>query len=501
MQYLHVQVRILPRLLVPQAEKAPQAVLVMNMPSYITEIYAANDTIKLLLYGSPRIFLEEAMKRPEVMRHLQRLRSLAPLGLLLLILPHETASAYSVLTHEAIIDSTWDSAIRPLLVKRFPDATMEDLRQAHAFAYGGCIIQDLGYYPFGSKFFSDLTHYVRSGDFILNMIRDSQDLNEYAFALGALSHYAADNNGHPLAVNLAVPMFYPALGVKFGKRVTYADDPHSHAKTEFAFDVFQAAKGRYASAAYKSFIGFEVAKPLLERAFENTYGLRLDKVFLSLDLAIGSYRRAVGTVLPALTRVAWQIRKQDIRKDAPSATRKTFLFNLSRSSYEKNWGATYTRPGIRSRTLALVFRIMPKIGPLRPLAFERLTPETEKLYMASFNSTVAVYRGLLSEQGAGRLKLPNANLDVGTLTAEGKYTLADAAYSELLHKLKGHYPEMPQELRSDILAFYHDPVAPVSTKSAGRAWAQALKELDELQSVDTDLRHEVVAAVGAPLPR
>ena len=197
------------------------------------------------------------------------------------------------------------------------------MTQAHAFAYGGCIIQDLGYYPFGSKFFSDLTHYVRSGDFVLNLIRESQDLNEYAFALGALSHYAADNNGHPMAVNRAVPLFYPKLGLKFGKLVTYADDPLSHAKTEFAFDVFQAAKGRYASAAYKSFIGFEVAKPLLERAFEDTYGMRLEKVFLDVDLAIGSYRRAVGSILPAMTRVAWQIKKQEIRKDAPSATRKT----------------------------------------------------------------------------------------------------------------------------------------------------------------------------------
>ena len=340
------------------------------------------------------------MKRLDARRRLRTLSSGA-LGLLLLLLPAPAASAYSVLTHEAIIDSTWDSAIRPMLLKRFPAATVDELTQAHAFAYGGCIIQDLGYYPFGSKFFSDLTHYVRSGDFILNMIRDSQDLNEYAFALGALSHYSADNNGHPLAVNLAVPMFYPELGLKYGKRVTYADDPVAHGKTEFAFDVFQAAKGRYASAAYKSFIGFEVAKPLLERAFENTYGLRLEKVFMSVDLAIGSYRRAVGTVLPAITRVAWQIKKQEIRKDAPSATRKTFLFNLSRSSYEKNWGATYKRPGIRSKVLAFLFRILPKVGPLKPLRFERLTPETEKLYMASFNSTIARYRELLSEQECG----------------------------------------------------------------------------------------------------
>ena len=411
-----------------------------------------------------------------------------------------TASAYSVLTHEAIIDSTWDSAIKPLLVKRFPAATADELKQAHGFAYGGCIIQDLGYYPFGSKFFSNLTHYVRSGDFILNLIRDSQDLNEYAFALGALSHYAADNNGHPMAVNRAVPLFYPKLGLKFGKQVTYADDPSSHARTEFAFDVFQAAKGRYASAAYKDFIGFEVAKPLLDHAFQDTYGMRLEKVFMDVDLAIGSYRRAVGSVLPALTRVAWQLKKQEIRKDAPSVTRRTFLYNLSRSSYEKNWGATYSRPGIRSKFLTSVFRAVPKVGPLRPLSFKRLTPETEKMYMASFNSTIDRYRELLSEQNAGELKLPNDNLDVGDCTPAGKYSLADSAYSELLNKLQGHYTEMPQGLRSDVLAFYHDLSLPISTKTNTRDWARVLQELGQLQSVDADLQHPALTAAGMPLP-
>jgi len=434
----------------------------------------------------------EAMTQQKTTRRQRKFRHSAALGLLLLY-SVSIASAYSVLTHEAIIDSTWDSAIRPLLLKRFPAATPDELKQAHAFAYGGCIIQDLGYYPFGSKVFSNLTHYIRSGDFVLNLIRDSQDLNEYAFALGSLSHYAADNNGHPIAVNRAVPLFYPKLALKFGKLVTYADDPATHAKTEFAFDVFQAAKGRYASAAYKSFIGFEVAKPLLERAFLDTYGMRLEKAFLDVDLAIGSYRRAVGTILPAMTRVAWQIKKQDIMKEAPSTTRKTFLYNLSRSSYEKNWGATYKDPGIRSKVLASVFRIVPKVGPWRPLGFEKLTPEIEKMYMASFNSTIDRYRELLSEQNAGRLKLSNDNLDVGELTAAGKYKLTDAAYAELLHKLQGHYTEMPQELRSDILAFYQDLAAPISTKTNGEDWARVLNELGQLRAVDVDLRHPTVA--------
>jgi len=435
---------------------------------------------------------------------LRKLSHFAALGLWLLF-PVPAVHAYSVLTHEAIIDSTWDSAIKPLLLKRFPGATADELTKAHAFAYGGCIIQDLGYYPFGSKFFSDLTHYVRSGDFILNLMRESQDLDEYAFALGALSHYAADNNGHSLAVNRAVPLFYPKLGRRFGKTVTYADDPLSHGKTEFAFDVFQAAKGRYASAAYKDFIGFEVAKPLLERAFLDTYGVTLEKVFLNVDLTIGSYRRAVGSVLPALTRVAWQLKKQEIRKDIPSATRRTFLYNLSRSSYEKNWGSTYKKPGIRSRILATVFRVVPRVGPFRPLSFKRLTPEIEKMYMASFNSTIERYRALLSEQNTSGLKLPNANLDVGTFTVAGKYTLTDAAYSKLLHKLQGHYTEMPQELRSDILAFYGGHGLADSTKTSADDSARVVEELDRLRAVDLDLARsgsqsdtEVAGGVGDP---
>lgn len=424
----------------------------------------------------------------------RKLRYSSTLGLLLLVaaLP---AHSYSVLTHEAIIDSAWDAGIQPLLLKRFPASTPEQLLEAHAFAYGGCIIQDLGYYPFGSKFFSDLTHYIRTGDFVLNLIEDSQDLDEYAFALGALSHYAADNNGHPMAVNQVVPMLYPDLGAKFGKRVTYADDPITHSKTEFAFDVFQAAKGRYASAAYKKFIGFEVPKLLLDRAFQDTYGVRLEAVFLNVDLAIGSYRHAVGAILPAMTRVAWQIKKQDIMKEAPTATRKTFLFNLSRSDYEKNWGATYKQPGIRSKVLALVFRAVPKVGPWKPLAFKRLTPDIETMYMASFNSTIDAYRRLLSEQGAGRLKLPNVNFDVGVSTAAGKYTLADAAYAELLNKTHGHYPELSPVLRSDILAFYADPSGPNSSKTNVKNWARVLKELDELRAADNDLRHPAPTAL------
>jgi hypothetical protein len=415
-----------------------------------------------------------------------KLPSAAAVGLLVLF-SAQSASSYSILTHEAIIDSTWDSAIKPLLLKRFPAATTAELRQAHAYAYGGSIIQDLGYYPFGSAFYSDLTHYVRSGDFILNLIRDSQDLDEYAFALGALAHYAGDNNGHRIAVNASVPLLYPKLQLKFGKWITYADDPFSHTKTEFGFDVFQAAKGRYASDAYKGFIGFQVAKPVLQRAFQDTYGIRIEQVFFDVDLAIGSYRRAVGTVLPALTKVAWQIKSQEIMKDAPGITRQKFLYNLSRSSYEKNWGATYRRPGVRSKMLAGLFHIVPRAGPFKALAFKRLTPEIEKLYMASFNASIGAYRELLAGIGSGRLNLPNDNLDMGEATKAGQYKLADTAYAKLLNKLEGHYADMPQDLRDDILAFYRDPSLPIATRTNESEWVRLQEEINHLTAVDRDL--------------
>ncbi|MGH9354880.1 MAG: zinc dependent phospholipase C family protein, partial [Terriglobia bacterium] len=146
-----------------------------------------------------------------------------------------TLSGYSVLSHEALIDAAWDPVIVPILAARFPHATKAQLQEARAYAYGGCVIQDMGYYPFGNRFFSNLTHYVRTGGFVEALLNDSRSPDEYAFALGALSHYVADNTGHPLAVNLSVPDMYPKLRRKYGKRVTYEDDPRAHIMVEFSF--------------------------------------------------------------------------------------------------------------------------------------------------------------------------------------------------------------------------------------------------------------------------
>ena len=401
--------------------------------------------------------------------------------LLLVLLATPAAYPYSVLAHEAIIDSAWDDSISKLLLKRFPDATPDDLKKAHAFAYGGCILQDMGYYPFGSRLFSDLVHYVRSGDFVLSLIRNSQNLQEYAFSLGALAHYTADNNGHPIAVNRSVPMLYPKLRKKFGDRMTYEDNPAAHLKTEFGFDVIQVAKGHYAPDSYRSFIGFEVSKPVLQRAFRETYGLELDQVFSDLDLAIGTYRKTVGSIIPSMTKVAWHLKKSEIQKDIPGITRKRFLYNLSRAAYRKTWDDKYKKPGVGARILAFLFRILPKVGPFKVFALRMPTAETEKMFMASFNATMTRYRELVGELSADRLQLPNENLDVGAPTGPGQYKLKDRAYASLLDKLQGHYADMSRDLRHDILDFYQDLSAPFATKKDPRAWAKVVAELDELR--------------------
>jgi len=364
---------------------------------------------------------------------------------------------YSVLTHEAIVDSVWKDSIEPLLRQRFPRISSQDLKTAHAYAYGGSIIQDMGYYPFGSHFFTDLTHYVRSGDFASAMLRNATDVNEYAFALGALAHYAADMNGHAIAVNKSVPMLYPKLKRKYGDEVTYADSPSSHIKTEFGFDVLQVAKGRYPSDAYHDFIGFEVSKPVMEKAFKETYGLELKDVFGGLDLAIGTYRKTVSGLIPKMTQVAWTIKKDDISKSQQGITREKFLYNLSRADYEKSWGTTFKQPGVGSRTLAFFFRVVPKVGPFKALSFRTPTPETEKLFMDSFNATLERYRALLSMERTRQTHPADVNLDVGRPTAAGMYRMADKTYAKLVDEMAKHgFAGMSRELRQNILDFYKD---------------------------------------------
>jgi hypothetical protein len=353
-----------------------------------------------------------------VMRSRRQAFTKVAVFLLLVFLGSGIGNGYSVLTHEEMIDLLWKDQLRPWLLQRFPEATDDDLKQAHAYAYGGSVVQDMGYYPFGSKYFSDLVHYVRSGDFVSALVQDSSDINEYAFALGALAHYASDNSGHP-TINKVVALSFPKLQRKYGEEVTYADDPKAHIRTEFGFDMVQVAKNRYTSDNFHDFIGFNISKSLLERAFAETYGLPLQDVMRNEDLAIGTFRRSISKIIPEMTRVALLSRRKEIVRDTPNLNEKAFLYHLSRAQYQKEWGNGYRKPGFGTRVLAFFLKVIPKVGPFKAVAFEIPTTRTEDMYIKSINKTVDDYSALLREQKAGQLTIADLDFDTGRETRAG----------------------------------------------------------------------------------
>jgi len=426
----------------------------------------------------------ELQSFPGGIRGSWRLLCIRVLALLVIVLMSGgTSLAYSVLTHEEIGDLLWTDEIQPLLLQRFPELSEDQLKEAHAYAYGGAVIQDLGYYPFGSAEFSNLAHYVRSGDFVRELLRQSQDADEYAFALGALSHYASDIAGHP-AINEAVAMRYPKLRAKYGNSVRYAQDHTAHLKTEFGFDMVQVAKNRYAPQQYHDFIGFQVSKPLLERTFPIVYGVELKDVLAHEDLSIGSYRFAVSQLIPEMTRVALQTHEKDMMKETPDFAKKKFLYRLSRSDYESEWGKDYTKPGFGTRVLSALLRFMPKIGPFKALAFNNPTAQTEDMYFKSINMSVDQYRALLEQVRSGTLELPNRDLDTGNETRAAEYPLTDDTYAQLLAQLTARKFDLTTpDLRDNILHFYSDLSAPIDTRKNKNDWQSVLGSLDQLKLV------------------
>jgi Zinc dependent phospholipase C len=376
-----------------------------------------------------------------------------------------TSKAYSVFAHEAIIDACWEKSVLPLLKQKYPKATDADIKMARSYAYGGSLIADMGYFPFGNPYFTNLVHYVRSGDFVENLLTESQNLNEYAFAIGALSHYMTDKYGHSLGTNMAVPIVYPKVGEKFGHVVTYDEDNISHKRMEFGFDVLQTARGNYLPQSYHDFIGFNVAKPVLERAFIKTYGEDINKVFSNIDLTISTFRWSVSSLLPALTRAAWHIKKDEIKKTNPTARARKFHYRLKRKEYYQEFGREREKPKFKDRVLAFIIQILPKIGPLKSLRFKDPGPEGEKLFIKSFDTTVAVYSIALNTlRGQNPINLPDIDFDTGNITAPGEYGLADQTYSLMVIKLQEEkFDNLTSPLKKNILSFYEK--ADTTTKS------------------------------------
>jgi Zinc dependent phospholipase C len=397
------------------------------------------------------------------------------------------AGAYSVLSHEEVVDMAWLPHIVPLLRARYPGLSDDDLRKAHAYAYGGSVIQDIGYYPFGSHEFSDLLHYVRTGDFVLALLREATNANEYAFALGALAHYCGDVDGHPL-INQVTADEYPKLRRRFGPVVTYGENPIAHLRTEFGFDVVQVAHGRYSQENYRDFIGFQVAKELLEKAFLETYGVPVDTILKHEDLAIGSYRRSVSTLIPKMTTVALVSYKDQIEKENPGFDHKKFVYRLRRTEYEQEYGKAYAHPGIGSRVMAFLVRILPKVGPLKALEIKVPNAAEQDLYLKGMNRTVDMYDGYLHAMTASPEGAPpdlhEIDLDTGKPSRLGEYRLADQAYGKLLAVLVNH-PQgaISPDVQRSLADFYAVRTEPEWYARKPKEWRRLAGNLERLDAL------------------
>jgi len=404
---------------------------------------------------------------------------------LLLVAP--LCFGYSFLTHETIIDIAWDTSIKPVLLSRYPNATPAELRVAHGFAYGGSTIQDAGYYPFGHQLFSNLTHYVRTGDFITNLVHESHNLNELAFALGALSHYVGDSVGHRYAVNISVPQEFPGLEAEYGPVVTYEENPHAHVRTEFAFDIDQLGHARFAPAAYLRHVGFRVPRGLLERAFYDTYGVSLHSVLGDEFAAVRSYTWSVRQLLPRVAYAEVLLHRSSFPPDTPGPEFAAFEQHLQGADFRNGWEAYRKhKPSFPTRMMALLIVVTPKLGALSDLAIRGPKADTEEDYVGSVDRAVTEYEHLLSEipqHGQDGFAVPDLDLDTGYPTRPGTYRLTDETYAELLARVTRDAARPPLGLRQNILAFYANPNAPIATKKHRRAWRRVQKELAILRTM------------------
>ena len=439
------------------------------------------------------------------------------------------AHAYSLLTHEQLIDLTWDSSIVPLLKSRYPDLTPAEIEHARAYAYGGCVIQDIGYYPFGDQFFSDLTHYVRSGDFVVNLFRNAGNADELAFAIGALSHYIGDSVGHSMATNRAVPIEFPKLEKKFGHTVSYAEGEHQHVQTEFAFDINEIAHQRFAPVHYLRHVGLEIPTKQLALAFYQTYGLQED--FTSTRhqrINVSNYRFSVHRFIPRVAYAVTLLHRKHEPADVDNADLQQLTTEIAAVAKANDWDAYRKKAGIGTYTLAGLIYILPKFGSLKLVAVKGPSSQTEIDYIHSVvvstdllnrtlrrftpppstRSTAAAAAAadthsdpspglaLPTKPGSSQVvprqsldphhPLTNRDLDTGYPVNPSGYSLTDDTYATLLHRLTlTPTTPIPPGIKRDILAYYANLDLPFATKRDPEAWADLQKNLITLNTMPT----------------
>jgi hypothetical protein len=449
-----------------------------------------------------------------------RLPTILVLLLLLMTSWQRRAEAYSLLTHEQLIDLTWQDSIVPLLLSRYPGLTPAQLEEARAYAYGGCVIQDIGYYPYGDMTYSNLTHYVRSGDFVVSLFRNATSANELAFAVGALSHYIGDTVGHSDATNIAVPIEFPKLRAKYGPVVNYAEGRRQHVQTEFAFDIDEIAHHRLAPLSYLRHIGLKVPVQQLALAYYQTYGITEDfTVARRRRINVRGYRFAVHTFIPRVAYAVTLLHRNHEPAEPDTPERLEMNSEVAKMAAENNWQAYRRRAGIGTYILAGIIVVIPKIGPLKLVAIKGPNQDTETAYLhsvvlateelrarlASFTppkdgrSAVANAISMRVSSPIRRIRhpLPNRDLDTGLRVQPGGYSLTDSTYADLLHRLTRIPTQpIPPGIKEDILAYYANPDSPITTKKDPSAWAQVQADLATLTSMPTSSEPEPYVTYG-----
>ncbi|MBF6570046.1 MAG: zinc dependent phospholipase C family protein [Candidatus Binataceae bacterium] len=401
----------------------------------------------------------------------------------LLLIGPASGQAFSVLAHQAVVDQAWDNTLLPLVRKRFPTATEQELADARAYAHGGSHLPDLGYFPLGSRLFTDLLHYVRTGDFYGRLLAEAGSAQEYAFALGMLAHYEVDSIGHPEATNVAVPIIYPKLAKRYGDSVTYADSPSAHIETEFRFDVLQVAHRREIPNLFEHSIEFKVPRTFLQRAFRETYGLELNDLFANYDVALNTYRWGFRTLLNEGTGIAWQLYRQDINSLEPGITSGQFVHSMTRIDFVQQFGKAFLEPGYFVRFIAFIGNLIPDIGPFRELPYKPLDKNVQQLYFSVFHHAYEEYVQETAVVAEGKTGLANLTLDTGKLSRAGEYAPADRAYVELLHRhAQAHFSQMPKALADDMRDHFRDRSAALAFEHSERKREKASIEVSELEA-------------------
>ena len=403
--------------------------------------------------------------------------------LLLLLSFPVTSRAFSVLAHQAIVDQNWKDQLVPLIRKRFPTVSEQDLKDARSYARAGSHLPDLGYFPFGSREFTDLLHYVRTGDFINRLIAEANTVDEYAFAFGVMAHYEGDTLGHPLATNLSVPKIFPKLEEQYGDTVTYAESPTSHLQTEFRFDILQIAHRHEIPDLFEHSIEFKVPKDFLNRVFKETYGLELSDLFTNFDVALTTYRWGFRTLIDEATGIAWQLYREDIDSLEPGVVEKDFLHVIPRGDFEKEFGNAFMSPGYFARFFGLLGNLVPNVGPLARLPYRPLPKDVRILYFRAFKEASLHYQQELAKVRDNRSDLPDLILDTGGADQAGVYPPADKAYAELLkHHEKDQFARVSPSLARIMMKHFENRDAALKFEESDSDRQETLSALASFES-------------------